>query len=65
MCGVRVSLTTDAGYFEAKAVAKLVDKRVKGRAIGFGNNMAFVGIISAVLLDELFMRRPAGVEPTF
>ena len=55
----------DAGYFDAQAVAKLVDKCLKGRAIGFGDNMAFMGILSTMLLDELFVRRPADVEPTF
>jgi asparagine synthase (glutamine-hydrolysing) len=55
----------DAGYFDAASVGKLVDKCVKGRAIGFGDNMAFVGILSTMLLDEQFIRRPAGIAPSF
>ena len=45
-----------AGYFDPKSVAKLVEKCRAGRAIGFGDNMAFVGILSAMLVDELFVR---------
>jgi len=44
-----------AGYFDPKSVAKLVEKCRAGRAIGFGDNMAFVGILSAMLVDELFV----------
>ena len=55
----------DAGYFDPQAVAKLVAKCLKGRAIGFGDNMAFMGILSTMLVDELFVRNPAGVAPTF
>ncbi len=46
----------DAGYFESKAVAKLVEKCRTGRVIGFGDNMAFVGILSTMLVDDLFIR---------
>lgn len=49
----------DAGYFQPQAVTKLVQKCGMGRAIGFGDNMAFVGILSTMLLDELFIRRSA------
>jgi asparagine synthase (glutamine-hydrolysing) len=41
-----------AGYFDPKAVTKLVEKCRAGRAIGFGDNMAFVGILSTMLVDE-------------
>jgi asparagine synthase (glutamine-hydrolysing) len=47
---------SDAGYFDARAVGKLVDKCSKGRAIGFGDNMAFVGILSTMLIDAMFVR---------
>ena len=47
----------DAGYFDPQAVAKLVAKCRDGRAAGFGDNMAFVGILSTMLLDDLFVRR--------
>jgi len=51
-----------AGYFEPRSVAKLVEKCRAGRAIGFGDNMAFVGILSAMLVDDMFIRAasPAG-----
>lgn len=41
-----------AGLFEPAAVAKLVEKCRAGRAIGFGDNMAFVGILSTMLLHR-------------
>ena len=45
----------DAGYFEPQAVQKLVEKCRSGRAIGFADNMAFVGILSTMVLHELFI----------
>ena len=45
----------EAGYFNPLAVAKLMKKCKAGRAIGFGDNMAFVGILSTMLLHELFI----------
>lgn len=47
----------EAGYFDPPAVAKLVAKCRDGRAAGFGDNMAFVGILSTMLVDDLFVRR--------
>ena len=44
------------GYLNAAAVGKLVEKCRRGRAIGFGDNMAFVGLLSLMLLDEQFVR---------
>jgi asparagine synthase (glutamine-hydrolysing) len=52
----------DAGYFDAPAVAKLVAKCGDGRAAGFGDNMAFVGVLSTMLVDELFIRRKTPCE---
>jgi asparagine synthase (glutamine-hydrolysing) len=46
----------DAGYFEPRAVEKLVAKCRDGRVIGFSDNMAFVGILSTMLVDELFIQ---------
>jgi asparagine synthase (glutamine-hydrolysing) len=46
----------DTGYFDAAAVAKLVEKCRSGRAIGFGDNMALVGIISTMLVDAFLVR---------
>jgi asparagine synthase (glutamine-hydrolysing) len=50
-----------AGYFDSVAVGKLVAKCRAGRAIGFSDNMAFIGILSTMLVDEFFIRgrRPA------
>jgi asparagine synthase (glutamine-hydrolysing) len=51
----------EAGLFEPVAVAKLLEKCRAGRAIGFGDNMAFVGVVSTMLLHEQFIQR-AGVR---
>ncbi|BAU47903.1 asparagine synthase [Sulfurifustis variabilis] len=47
----------ESGLFDAGAVRKLYEKCRAGRAIGFGDNMAFVGILSTLLVDEHFVRR--------
>jgi asparagine synthase (glutamine-hydrolysing) len=53
-----------AGYFDPSAVAKLLAKCRAGRAIGFGDNMAFVGILSTMWIDEMFVRqRPSATMP--
>jgi asparagine synthase (glutamine-hydrolysing) len=44
-----------AGYFDPTAVGKLVEKCRAGRAIGFADNMAFVAILSTMLLHEQFV----------
>jgi len=49
----------EAGYFDPRAVQQLVAKCRDGRAVGFGDNMAFVGILSTMLVDDLFVRRKA------
>lgn len=46
----------DCGYFNPKAVLKLFDKCRHRRAIGFADNMAFVGILSLLLVDQQFVR---------
>jgi asparagine synthase (glutamine-hydrolysing) len=46
-----------AGLFDSGAVAKLVEKCRAGRAIGFGDNIAFVGVLSTMLLHEQFVRQ--------
>jgi asparagine synthase (glutamine-hydrolysing) len=48
----------DAGLFDATAVGKLYEKARAGRAIGFGDNMAFVGVLSTMLLHDQFVRAP-------
>ncbi len=45
-----------AGYFDPVATEKLVNKCAQGRAIGFADNMAFIGILSTMLLDEQLVR---------
>jgi asparagine synthase (glutamine-hydrolysing) len=50
------SRIADAGYFEPRAVRKLTDKCAAGRAIGFGDNMAFVGVLSTMLIHDQFVR---------
>jgi len=45
------------GLFEASAVSRLFEKCRSGRAIGFSDNMAFVGILSTMLLDQFFLRQ--------
>ena len=49
----------EAGYFDPRVVGKLYEKCRAGRAIGFADNMAFVGILSTMLLDEQFIRSAA------
>lgn len=45
-----------AGYFNPLLARKLFTKARAGRAIGFSDNMAFVGILSTMLVDSLFVR---------
>jgi len=49
----------DSGYFDVAACTRLFEKCRQGRAIGFADNMAFVGILSTLLIDQEFVRRPA------
>ena len=44
-----------AGFFDAAATGKLFEKCRAGRAIGFADNMAFVCILSTMLLHEQFI----------
>jgi asparagine synthase (glutamine-hydrolysing) len=48
-----------ARLFDAGAVGKLVEKCRSGRATGAADNMAFVGVLSTMLMDELFVRGTA------
>lgn len=47
-----------AGVFDAAAVGKLFAKCRLGRALGFGDNMAFVGVLSTMLVHEQFIAHP-------
>jgi asparagine synthase (glutamine-hydrolysing) len=49
----------DVGYFDAKAVAKLANKCQSQPSIGFRDNAAFVGILSAQLWHREFTK-PSG-----
>jgi asparagine synthase (glutamine-hydrolysing) len=51
-----------AGYFEPTATSRLFEKCRTGRAIGFGDNMAFVAILSTMLLHHQFVRGEAMPE---
>ena len=44
-----------AGFFDPDPVGKLYEKCRAGRAIGFADNMAFVTILSTMLLHEQFV----------
>lgn len=46
-----------SGYFDPPAVERLVEKCQTGRALGEGDNMAFVGVLSTQLLHEHFLAR--------
>lgn len=57
----------ERGIFDPVAVRKLYEKCRAGRAIGFGDNMAFVGALSTLLVDDMFigqgaLRTPATIE---
>ncbi len=45
----------NAGLFDPVAVGKLLEKCRSGRALGFGDNMAFVGVLSTMLLHQQFV----------
>jgi len=48
------------GYFDAEKVSRLVEKCRMGRAVGFKDNMAFMGILTTHLLDDMFVRHFPG-----
>jgi asparagine synthase (glutamine-hydrolysing) len=43
-----------SGYFHPQAVGRLLDKCRTGRALGASDNMAFIGVLSTLLLHEHF-----------
>jgi asparagine synthase (glutamine-hydrolysing) len=52
----------EAGLFDARVVAQLLEKCRRGRAIGFADNMAFVGILSTMMVEDQFTRGAASRE---
>lgn len=46
-----------SGIFDAKAVQLLLKKCISGRAVGFADNQAFVGVLSTMLVDELLINQ--------
>lgn len=44
-----------SGYFRPEAVHRLLEKCRAGRALGAGDNMAFVAVVSTLLLHEHFL----------
>ncbi|MFT3665110.1 asparagine synthase (glutamine-hydrolyzing) [Piscinibacter sp.] len=44
-----------AGVFDAASVGRLLEKCRSGRAVGFGDNIAFVGVLSTMLLHRQFI----------
>jgi asparagine synthase (glutamine-hydrolysing) len=53
-----------AGLFDPVAVEKLVEKCRSGRAVGFGDNIAFVGVLSTMLLHQQFVAPPVFHPPS-
>jgi asparagine synthase (glutamine-hydrolysing) len=51
-----------SGYFDAQSVRHLLEKCRSNRAIGAGDNMAFVGIISTQLLHDHFIEKGSSGE---
>jgi asparagine synthase (glutamine-hydrolysing) len=47
---------SETGFLDPVSIRKLFDKCRAGRAIGFADNMAFVGILSTMLVHEMFIR---------
>ena len=44
-----------SGYFNPRATGHLLAKCRKGRAVGFKDNMAVVGIVSTLFLHDQFV----------
>ena len=49
------------GYFRPEAVQRLLEKCRTGRALGVGDNMAFVGVLSTLLLHAQFFGERAAL----
>ena len=54
-----------SGYFRPEGIERLLEKCRSGRALGAGDNMAFVGVVSTLLWHEQFLTgRVAATSPT-
>ena len=51
----------EAGYFDPHAVGRLFEKCRAGRATGFADNQAFVGVLSTMLVHDGLRRRTAAL----
>jgi asparagine synthase (glutamine-hydrolysing) len=49
--------TKEAGYFDPALVSRLTEKCRSGAAVGFGDNMAFMTVLSTQLLHRQFVAR--------
>ena len=49
-----------SGLFDVRAIGHLVEKCRTGRAIGYPDNMAFVGVLSLLVLQERFLQTAVG-----
>lgn len=49
-----------AGYFNPLAVRRLLQKCSGGKVIGFADNMAFVGMLSTMILHDRYVREARG-----
>ena len=47
----------ETGLFDANGVSRLVKKCSQGRAVGFADNMAFVGVLSTMLIQDMFVEK--------
>jgi asparagine synthase (glutamine-hydrolysing) len=48
---------SDTGYFDPAMVARLMEKCRSGNAVGFGDNVAFVTVLTTQLLHGMFVDR--------
>jgi asparagine synthase (glutamine-hydrolysing) len=46
-----------SGYFNPEMARRLMEKCRTDRAMGFADNMAFLGMLSTMLVDDIFVRR--------
>ena len=47
---------SETGIFEPKSVQMLLNKCARGKALGFSDNQAFVGVLSTMIIDESLIK---------